>query len=83
MKYTYKMIQIPPNISVDAKKHKGSEAAAYLQDEVNTQARNGWEFQRVDQIGVSLQPGCLAGFFGQKAQLTYYYVISFRKEVDD
>lgn len=83
MKYTYKMVQIPPNISISAKQHKGGEAAVYLQDVVNEHADDGWEFQRVDQIGVNVKPGCLSGLLGQKTGFSYYYVISFRKEVDD
>lgn len=33
--YTYKMIQVPPNISVKAKDNKAGVAAAYLQNVVN------------------------------------------------
>lgn len=81
MKYTYKMVQIPPNVEVQAKKHKGSEAAVYLQNIVNEHAEEGWEFHRTDSIGVQQTAGCLAGLFGHKASFNTYYVISFRKEV--
>ncbi|EPX3666033.1 MULTISPECIES: DUF4177 domain-containing protein [Citrobacter] len=76
--YTYKMVQIPPNISVKAKDNKNGIAAAYLEQEVNAWAAEGWEFQRVDTIGIEEQPGC---FGGNKSTLTHYYVITFRKEV--
>lgn len=79
MTYEYKMIQIPPNISVQAKSHKGNEAAAYLQNVVNNEATEGWEFYRVDSIGVEVQPGCLAGLFGQRSEGTTYHVITFRR----
>ncbi|MCK1068938.1 DUF4177 domain-containing protein [Pluralibacter gergoviae] len=53
-------------------------AAAYLQDVVNQWASEGWEFQRVDTIGIEERAGC----FGTKAMgLVNYYVITFRKEV--
>ena len=78
--YTYKMVQVPPNVSVTAKAHRGNEAAAYLQEVVNSHAGDGWEFQRVDSIGVNVEPGCLAGLFGQKAERSLFYVITFRKE---
>lgn len=58
---------------------KGNEAAAYLESIVNANARDGWEFYRVDEIGVSVKPGCIAGLFGQKEAFTNYYVVSFRK----
>lgn len=79
MNYTYKMIQIPPNIAV-GDKESGKEAALYLQTTVNNQARDGWEFYRVDPIGVQVNPGCLGLLMGRKQELTTYYVITFRKE---
>lgn len=80
MNYIYKMIQIPPNISVQAKYHQGNEAASYLESLVNQWAEQGWEFLRVDAIGVQVQPGCLMGLFGQSSTPTIYYVITFRRE---
>jgi len=79
--YQYKMVQVPPNIQVQAKEHKGNEAATYLQNVVNLHAKDGWEFYRTDNIGVSLQPGCLAGVLGQKESLQVFYVITFRKPI--
>ncbi|TNL11462.1 DUF4177 domain-containing protein [Kosakonia cowanii] len=76
--YTYKMVQVPPNISVKAKDNKNGIAAAYLQEVVNTQAVDGWEFQRVDTIGIEERAGC---FGGSKVGFANYYVITFRKEV--
>ena len=79
MSFEYKMVQVPPTISVDMKKHKGNEAAKYMEMIVNEQVRNGWEFYRVDSIGVDVQPGCLASLFGKKSQESIYYVMTFRK----
>lgn len=78
--YTYKMIQIPTNIAVQMKAHKGNEAAAYLEGIVNEYANQGWEFYRVDSIGVQLQPGCFDALGGKKEQNDVYHVITFRKE---
>ncbi|QEQ61704.1 hypothetical protein AO053_02285 [Haemophilus influenzae biotype aegyptius] len=80
MAYTYKMIQIPPNIEVD-KKHKDTGAATYLERTVNEYAAFGWEFIRVDEIGVQEKPGCLGALSGQKSFPVNYYVITFRKPV--
>ncbi|MGH8383846.1 DUF4177 domain-containing protein [Pseudomonas sp.] len=77
--FEYKMVQVPPNVEVQAKQHKGNEAAAYLETVVNQYAKQGWEFYRVDTIGVSVQPGCFDALFGKKASLNNYYVISFRR----
>lgn len=78
--YKYKMVQVPPNISVEMKNHKGNEAAAYLENVVNKYASQGWEFYRIDSIGVDLKPGCFAALGGQKAESNLYYVITFRME---
>ena len=63
--YKYKMVQIPPNVIVNAKKvSKDRAAAVYLENVVNEMAQDGWEFQRIDSIGVQEQPGCGSLFGG-------------------
>jgi hypothetical protein len=81
MTYTYKMIQIPPEIRIQAKNVKGQEAAIYLETIVAEQAKQGWEFYRVDAIGVEESPGCIGGLLGQKTSYYTYYVVSFRRTV--
>lgn len=82
---TYKMVQIPPNVAVSARTLLGkapnpSEVAAeYLESIVNQHAKEGWEFMRIDTIGVSTQPGCLAGLLGAKSSDANYYVVTFRR----
>lgn len=73
------MVQVPPTIEVAANEHKGNEAAVYLQGVVNTHAQYGWEYYRVDSIGVNVKPGCLGMLFGQKDSAKIYHVITFRK----
>lgn len=78
MAFTYKMVQVPPNIVV--KKGEGSQAAAqYLEQVAGDMAKQGWEFYRVDSIGVAEQPGCLMGLLGQKTEWVQYYVMTFRR----
>jgi hypothetical protein len=82
----YKMVPIPPNISVAAKglfekaPDPASAAAQYLESVVARMAAEGWDFYRVDSIGVQSNPGCLGFLVGQKASNTLYYVITFRKD---
>jgi hypothetical protein len=78
MRYTYKMVQVPPTISIRARDYRGGEAAAYLESVVNQYAVQGWEFYRVDSIGVQVAAGCLAALFGSGPQQQTYYVITFR-----
>ena len=78
MNYTYKMVQIPPSVEVK-KGESNTGAAAYLQSIVNHEAKQNWEFYRVDEIGVSENPGCLLGFLGARGPIQLYYVVTFRK----
>ncbi|HIC8942091.1 TPA: DUF4177 domain-containing protein [Klebsiella aerogenes] len=72
----------PPNVIVNAKKvSKDSAAAVYLENVVNEMAEDGWEFQRIDSIGVQEQPGCGSLFGGKQVGPVSYYVITFRQEV--
>lgn len=79
MAYEYKMIQIPRTITVKAKELQGNEAADYLQSLTNQLAAEGWEFFRVDEIGVEVEPGCLASLLGVNKTLIRYYVVTFRR----
>lgn len=81
MAYQYMMRQIPPTISVKQKEYQGNEAAFYLQSIANEQAAQGWEFYRVDTVGVVTNPGCLAALLGAKQMHIEYYVVTFRRQV--
>ncbi|MDZ7268376.1 MAG: DUF4177 domain-containing protein [candidate division KSB1 bacterium] len=72
------MIQIPQDVTVKMKEQRGNEAAAYLESIANSQAAEGWEFYRVDEVGVLARPGCLGALIGRKAEYTLYYVVTFR-----
>ena len=77
--YEYKMVQIPPAIVVQAKEAKGNEAAYYLENLANQYGAQGWEFYRVDTVGVVTQPGCLMGLLGVKQSVNDYFVVTFRR----
>jgi hypothetical protein len=79
--YTYKMVQVPPTIVI--REQRGSEAAAYLEGVVNHYAAEGWEFYRVDSIGVVIPAGCLGELLGQSAQRMEYYVVTMRRPLGD
>jgi len=80
MAYEYRMVQLSPVISVHGKE-RGTEAAGFLQGVVDQEAREGWEFYRVDTIGVLSKTGCLGALFGVKETAVEYYVATFRKSV--
>lgn len=78
--FIYKMVQIPPNLSIQTGTAITNQAAFYLEKIVNTYAESGWEFYRVDQVGYEINPGCLGAFLGQSSQYLSYYVVTFRKD---
>lgn len=77
--YVYKMVQIPPSIKLQGEQ-QGNEAADYLQSVVNRYAKEGWEFYRVDSIGVQVNPGCLAALLGHQTSYKNYFVVTFRRQ---
>jgi DNA-directed RNA polymerase subunit RPC12/RpoP len=77
--YVYRMLQVPPSIQVQEKSHRGTEAATFLERTVNSMADLGWEFYRVDEVGVDLMPGCLGALFGMRPNHVVYYVVTFRR----
>ena len=78
MSYQYKMVQVPPTITIEAGTAQGNEAAVYLERVVNQYAEKGWEFYSVETIGVHEKPGCWASLWGAKEVFTSHYVITFR-----
>ncbi len=80
--FEYKMVQVPRGVLVNIKDHKGNEAAAFLQTTVNNEAKNGWEFFRVDELSVATKVGCLASLLGNKGEINSYNVITFRRAIE-
>lgn len=58
----YKMVQIPSSITLKT----GKEAAEYLQKLCNDQAKQGWQFYRVDMIPAMVPAGCIGGLLGHQ-----------------
>lgn len=79
MVYEYKVIQTPPHIEAPKNEQMGQAAALYLEGLINRMAEDGWEFFRVDSMGVFTNPGCLASLSGQKQMQQMYYVVTFRR----
>jgi hypothetical protein len=81
-KYVYQMVQMPPTIELKEPTSMRTIAATYLEKVVNENAKLGWEFYRVDPIGVRESPGCLWSLLGAPAQDKIYYVLTFRREME-
>lgn len=80
-KYLYKMVQLPQTFVL--KKDMGNEIAVHLEKLTQEWASKGWEFYRIDSVGVLVQPGCLGAFTGTKVSMTYYNIVTFRRPVEN
>lgn len=76
--YDFKMIQLPQTFVLQ--KDTGKEIAVYLEKLSQDMGTQGWQFYRIDQVGVAVSPGCLGAMTGVKQTMTYYNVVTFRKE---
>jgi hypothetical protein len=77
-RYAYKMVQLPQTYVL--KKDTGHEISDHLESLVLQMGEKGWEFYRIDSVGVAVNPGCLAAMLGQKQSMTYYNIVTFRQE---
>lgn len=76
--YEFKMIQLPQTFVL--KQDTGKEIAAYLEALSKELGAQGWEFQRIDSVGVQVQPGCMGMLTGVKQTMNYYNVVTFRRQ---
>lgn len=81
--YQYKMVQIPPNVSIKAGQSQ-QPAADYLQQVVDQYSQEGWDFYSIESMSVTENAGCgcLAMLLGLGPQRYHVYVIVFRRSTD-
>jgi len=64
-------------------KIKGSQSAKDVSDQLevllNQGAKEGWEFVQINNVNIEVQPGCLAGIFGAKADYVRFDMAVFRQ----
>lgn len=77
MKFEYKMIQYP-TVIIGGAKELEFIAASSLENLVNEQANDGWEFYRIDEFFTEQEKKLLSG--GSETR-TLYKVITFRREI--
>ena len=74
----YRVVPFKANI-----KEGGSvfEAGEQLEKSLNTEHAEGWEYVKMEQVSIAVQPaGCLGAFLGRGSQtVTYDYIVYRRK----
>lgn len=62
-RYRYHVLPFQPSVKEGA---TSAAVAAQLQSLIDQCASQGWEYYRIEQINVSIAPGCLGALFGAK-----------------
>lgn len=78
MNYEYKAVQLLRNIEVNAR-NRDTAAADLLGRVLNAEAREGWEFYRIDTVNTVEPPGCFGALGGAQATYRPLNVVIFRK----
>lgn len=69
MAFVYRMVQLPPVVPVDPTQPPGNEVAAFLENLVNSHAKQGWEFYCVNTVNAGPRPGQSATVVTFRAQV--------------
>lgn len=60
-------------------KENASTVSAQLQALIGQHAREGWELQGIEKVGIEVQPGCIAGLLGAKPSNIDFDQVIFRR----
>lgn len=75
--YDFKMMQLPQTFVL--RQDTGKEIAAYLERIAQEMGSQGWQFYRIDAVGVAVRPGCLEAIFGGRQTMSTYNIVTFRR----
>jgi hypothetical protein len=81
VEYEYQMVQVPTTLQVYNESQVGNVGSQFLSRLVGDWAAAGWEFYRVDTVGIRVNPGCLSLLFGGQVKYVEVYVVTFRRPV--
>jgi hypothetical protein len=76
MAYLYRVVPFMGRIRGSA---SAGEVSKQLENLINTEVRNGWEFCQLGDVNIEVSPGCLAGLFGSKMSYMQYDQVIFRR----
>jgi hypothetical protein len=60
-------------------KENAQTVSSQLQEVIDAQVRQGWEFYSVEKVAIEVQPGCLGGLLGQKTSYINFDQVIFRR----
>jgi hypothetical protein len=71
--------RVSPFIGKIKGNQNATEVSSQLESAINQNAANGWEFVESTNVNIEVQPGCLAGLFGAKADYMRFDMLVFRQ----
>lgn len=82
--YEYKLVPISQWLIKRKTRQSMEEALSeYVQEIINRECKEGWEFYRTDQYTMFERPGCLGELFGEKTKQVFYNLLCFRKKTQE
>ncbi|MCL4479785.1 MAG: DUF4177 domain-containing protein [Deltaproteobacteria bacterium] len=80
----YKCVPAPKRLVIN-KQGNYDDAIRSFADLINQEAKEGWKFHSMENIGVTQKSGCIGGLiatlFGRKSVTTYYFnMLIFMKD---
>lgn len=71
--------RVMPFIGKIKRGESSDEVSNQLEALINEGANEGWEFAQVNNVNIEVQPGCLAGLFGAKADYVRFDMVVFKR----
>lgn len=76
---TYRVVPFTPQLTGGVFSTKGEPVAQQIENAIKKEAADGWDFVSYQTAHANVNPGCLAGLIGKKAETIFYDVLIFAK----
>lgn len=73
--------RVMPFIGKIKSNQTAADVSNQLESLINEGAREGWQFEQVNNVNIEVQPGCLAGLLGKKADYVRFDMVVFKREI--
>jgi hypothetical protein len=77
MDYAYKVV---PFIGQNRGTLSAADVAIQMESIINHYASHGWEFYQLSDVNIEVQPGCIGGLLGAKAEYVRFDQLIFRTD---
>lgn len=81
--YEYKTISMPTYLGYKGRQTISDALATYIQETINNNCTDGWEYYSTDTYYIEEVPGCWGMLLGCKSKSGTYNVLVFRRNKTD